>query len=371
MRKKSSIPTPSSNASTARRPLKIAQVAPIIERVPPKKYGGTERVVAHLAEGLVERGHAVTLFASGDSITSAELVSVYPRSLREAKFPDLYGLNSMTLLNVGMAYATQHRFDVIHDHVGYIGLPIANLARKPTVITYHGPITGHVRRLFQTFTRPSLVTISKSQARGAADLHHAGTIYNGLDMESYPFSPTDDGYLLSVGRISMEKGTHHAIDVAQYLNLPLIIAAKLDAADLPYFHQYIGPRLSDEQIRWVGEVDTETRNNLMSKALCLLHPNTWSEPFGLTLIEAMACGAPVVGFNRGSIPELIVHGKTGFIVDTVDEMIEAVRRIGTISRANTRQHALKNFNHRLMVERYEALYYRLLGIDSPRMHERK
>ena len=185
--------------------------------------------------------------------------------------------------------------------------------------------------------------------------NYAGTVYNGLAMEDYPFSDKDEGYLLFVGRISMEKGVHFAIEVAQYLNLPLTIAAKLESIDMPYFQEYVGPRLSD-QIKWVGEVEEEERNKLMSKALCFLHPITWREPFGLTMIEAMACGCPVVAFNKGSIPEIIKDGETGYVVNDVDEMIEAVKKIKSISRAKTRDYALKNFNSKIMAKGYERVY---------------
>lgn len=340
--------------------MKIALLAPIIERVPPKKYGGTERVIYNLAEELVKKGHDVTLFASGDSLTSAKLVSVYPRSLREVKIKDLYGPNILTMLNIGLVYQEQDKFDIIHDHIGHLSLPTANISKTPVVITMHGPFTAENKKIFETLNNPYMVTISKSQTfRMPLGVNHAGTVYNGLAMENYPFSKNNEGYLLSVGRISMEKGTHLAIEVAQHLNLPLIIAAKLESTDMQYFNEYIGLSLSD-QIRWVGEVDEEERNRLFSKALCSLHPNTWREPFGLTIIEAMACGCPVIGFNEGSIPELIENGKTGYVVNDVEEMIEGVLNINKIDRQECRKHALENFNSKKMADGYEAVYKKIL-----------
>lgn len=347
------------------KPLKIAHVAPVVESVPPKKYGGTERVVYALTEELVKRGHRVTLFASGDSATSARLISVYPRALREAKFKDLYGLNDITLLNIGLAYKMQEEFDLIHDHTVPISLPTANISKTPVVATIHGPITPTNKRLFETLSSPSLVGISKSQAAAALDGKVTQTIYNGLEMQHYPFSLEDEGYLLFVGRISQEKGVHLAIEVAQYLSIPLVIAAKLDSIDLAYFNEYVGPRLSDEYVKWIGEVDEQQRNELMSKALCFLHPATWREPFGLALIEAMACGCPVIASNRGSIPEIVVDGKTGFVVSDVDDMIEAVLKIKEIDRRECRRHALQNFNAELMTDRYEELYYQVLRNSQP------
>ncbi|MBX4189080.1 glycosyltransferase family 4 protein [Candidatus Parcubacteria bacterium] len=338
--------------------MKIAQIAPIIERIPPKKYGGTERVVHTLTEELVRRGHEVTLFASGDSLTSAKLFSIYPRALREAKLKEIYGLNTWTLFNIGEAYAHQQEFDIMHDHNGYISLPTANICETPVVMTYHGPFTVENRHIFRKLSRPYLVTISKSQAI-VPGLNYIDTIYNGLDLAHYPFSNDHEGYLLFVGRISMEKGVHNAIQIALNLDLPLIIAAKLDDVDQPYFHTYVEPYLS-EKITWIGEVDEAERNHLMSRALCFIHAITWREPFGLTLIEAMACGCPVVAFNIGSIPEIIVHGKTGFTVNTMEEMIDAVLSIGSIDRAQCREHALSNFNEKKMADGYERVYKQIL-----------
>lgn len=339
--------------------MRIAQIAPIIERVPPKKYGGTERVVHALTEELVARGHEVTLFASGDSITSARLESVYPKALREARIKDIYGLNIFTILNIGVAYERYAEFDIIHDHNGHVSLPAANISQTPAVMTYHGPFTPGIRRVFSALRNPYIVTISRAQSYPAPDLHYAGTVYNGLPMEDYPFSAEHDGYLLFVGRLSMEKGVHHAIAVAQELDLPLIIAAKLDPIDKPYFHQYVEPHLS-ETIEWIGEVDEGERNRLMSKALCFLHPVTWREPFGLTLIEAMACGCPVVAFDKGSIPEIIRHAETGFVVPEVEVMIDAVESIGSIDRAACRAYALENFSAKKMTDGYEAVYEKVL-----------
>lgn len=340
--------------------MKIAQIAPIAERVPPKKYGGTERVVHALTEELVRRGHDVTLFASGDSVSSAKIESVYPRSLREAKIPDLYGLNPWSLLNTGLAYELQDEFDIIHDHTVPMSLPTANIATTPVVATMHGAFTATNRRLFQTLKGPGIVSISESQVFSAPGINHLGTVYNGLPMEHYPFGAEPGNYLLYVGRLSMEKGVHHAIEVAEQLDLPLILAAKLDPVDQTYFRNYIEPRLS-ERVQWIGEVDEDERNKLMANALCFLHPVTWREPFGLTLIEAMACGSPVIAFNRGSIPEIIQTGVTGFVVEDTDSMIDAVASIRDISRQACRDHALSKFNDKVMTDGYEALYKKLLN----------
>ena len=343
--------------------MKIAQIAPIVERVPPKTYGGTERVVSALTEELVKRGHEVTLFASGDSMTSAKLEYVFPRSLREAKLSDLYGSNPWSLLNIGLAYETKDKFDIIHDHLAPLSLPTANLSGTPVVMTMHGAFNAVNRRLFQTLRNPAVVSISQSQIYSAPNINHIGTVYNGLEMEHYPFEEKPEDYLLFVGRIALEKGVHFAIEVAEQLDMRLIIAAKLDKVDQPYFRDYIEPRLSD-RIRWVGEVDEQERNKLMSRARCFLHPVTWREPFGLTLIEAAACGCPVVAFNRGSIPEVVKNGVTGYVVEDAESMMDAVLNISAIERSTCRTQALLNFSAEKMADGYEKIYRKLLSENS-------
>lgn len=343
--------------------MKIAQLAPISERVPPKKYGGTERVVYALTEELVKRGHEVTLFASGDSQTSAKLESVFPRGLREAKLKDPYGVNHWSLLNIGLCYDLQNEFDIIHDHMAPISMPTANVATTSVVVTMHGAFNAENKRLFQTLRAPHIVTISESQVYPVPNINHAGTVYNGLDMENYPFSAETDDYLLFVGRISMEKGVHIAIEAAQQLDKRLIIAAKVDKVDQNYFREYVEPRLSD-RIQWIGEVNEEERNKLMSKAVAFLHPVTWREPFGLTLIEAMACGCPVVALNMGSIPEIIKTGETGFVVEDLEAMIDAIDNIKSIDRAHCREYALQNFSAKRMADGYEEVYKKILAAEQ-------
>ncbi len=356
--------------------MRIAQIAPIVERLPPKKYGGTERVIYHLTEELVKRGHEVTLFATGDTSTSARLISVVPRGLREMQDEkDIYGFNTNSLLNMGLAYSMQDQFDIIHDHNAPMGLPTANIAKTPVVMTWHGPYDDQMRRYFSLLRGPQLVSISHSQARLAPTLDFLGTVYNGLPMEQYPFGTKSKGYLLYVGRIDPEKGVHHAMDVAIKLNKKLIIAAKLDDG-VPHLKKYyldeIEPRLKKHPklLRWIGEVDEAERNKLMAGALCLLHAVTWPEPFGLTIIEAMACGAPVVAFGLGAIPELVREGVTGYVVENVDQMAKAVQRIDAIDRAACRAHVLENFSAKRMADGYEEAYRRAIAVkrSSQNLH---
>lgn len=345
--------------------MRIAQIAPLAERVPPKKYGGTERVIYNLTEELVKLGHEVTLFASGDSKTSARLVALYPKSIRELGLKDIYGLNIPSMINTGTAYAMQEEFDVIHDHNPHLGLPTANIAQVPVVMTWHGPFNDEIIQYFTALNRTYLVSISESQRRGAPSLPFAGTVYNGLAMDNYPFSGRHKDYLLYVGRIDLEKGTHTAIDLAAASGRRLVIAAKYDDR-VPrirwYFQHYIEPRLRKHKklVRWVGEVGEAKRNELMKNASCMLHPITWLEPFGLTLIEAMACGCPVVAFNLGSMPEIIENGKTGFVVETFEQALDAIKMADKIDRRYCRRYALNNFNAKKMALGYEAVYRRII-----------
>lgn len=341
-----------------KRKLRIAQIAPIAERVPPRKYGGTERVVYNLTEELVRRGHDVTLFATSDSITSARLVSVARKGLRDASIENPYGLNNLTLLNIMTAYKMQDNFDIIHDHNANYGLPSAELSHVPVVLTMHAPLLKSGFKLFKQIKKSHLVMVSQSQADAMPTIK-SDVVYNGLSMEKYPFSPRHKGYLLFVGRISMEKGVHVAIEVSKYLDIPLIIAAKLDTVDEGYYKKYIKPHLSDK-IKWIGEVDERKRNILMKNALCFVHPVIFSEPFGLTLIESMACGTPVVAMNRGAIPEVVESGKTGFVVKNIDEMISAVVNIKSIDRTYCRKYVLQKFNEKNMADKYESLYRNIL-----------
>lgn len=347
--------------------MKIGMIAPLVERVPPKKYGGTERLIHSLTEELVRRGHDVTLFASGDSLTSAKLISVVPKSLRELGTKPLYDTNVPLLQSLGRAYSKmQGAFDVIHDHSGHAALPFAEIAKTPVVMTVHSPIVPSRMPLFREFRKAGLVSISKDMARDFEGLNHLGTVYNGLTMEYYPFSADHDGYLLYVGRICHDKGTHNAILAAKRLNLPLIIAAKIEETEAGhrYFRKHVKPYLGGN-ITWLGEVEEEERNKLMSRAMCFLHPAPWREPFGLTLIEAMACGAPVLAFNRGSIPEIIEDRKTGYIVNNIEELCAAIQKVGRIDRAYCREHSLKNFSAKRMTDGYEEIYHLAIANDQP------
>jgi glycosyltransferase involved in cell wall biosynthesis len=254
----------------------------------------------------------------------------------------------------------QEEFDIIHDHTMPLSLPVANIARVPVVGTNHGGVTEATRDLFVQLSRPYIVSISRSQVETLPDVNHAGVVYNGLPLAHYPFAKDHKGYLLFVGRICEEKGTHYAIQVARELGMPLIIAGKVDAVDEVYFRELVKPHLTGT-IEWVGEVDERARNKLMCEAECMLQPVTWMEPFGLVLIEAAACGCPVIAFDRGSIPEVVVDGATGFVVKTIAQMKKAVTRVASIDREVCRTHALTNFSDVRMADGYERVYERILA----------
>ena len=344
--------------------MKIAQLASLVERIPPKRYGGIERFVHYLTEELVRRGHAVTLFATADSKTKGKLISSAPRPLREMYVADT---TAFTLLNVAKVYKNSGQFDIIHNQLDYYTLPTAALSTTPTIPTLHGPINPENKQIYDQYKDHRFVSISNAQRRGADNLNWVSTIYHGIPVEKFRFGAKPKDYLLYVGRISLEKGTHTAMNVATTLNKKLIIAAKLDKADIDYFNQYVAPRLYNKNISWVGEVTDNERDKLMSNALCLLHPVTWPEPFGLTMIEAMACGCPVVAFREGSIPEIVINKRTGFVVEKEKEMIHAVEKISSISRQACRKHIEKNFNLKRMVDSYEKLYYEIVN-EKPKTH---
>lgn len=341
--------------------MKIAIVAPLIEAVPPVAYGGTERVVHVLTEELVNRGHEVTLFATGDSRTNARLISVYPRGLRESFPNSLDKRNTYTHLHLSMVYKMQDSFDVIHDHTGVMGAIFASFSKTPVVRTLHTAINNVDRDIYAYLYEQFLVPISESQKKTAPGLGYTEVVYNGLDFTGYPFTQSYQDYLLYVGRIAPQKGVHFAIETAQKTNLPLIIAAKYEEAlHKDYFANKIKPHLKGK-IQWVGEVNEKIRNELFSHALASLHPVTWPEPFGLTLIEAMRCGSPVIAFNKGSIPEVVKNNKTGYVVNSVDEMVSAVAKLHKIDRRNCYQHAVKHFTAKQMTDGYEAIYNRAIN----------
>jgi glycosyltransferase involved in cell wall biosynthesis len=341
--------------------MRIAQIAPLYESVPPRLYGGTERVVSWLTEELVRRGHDVTLFASGDSRTAARLVAPYPRGLRlDPSPPDPVALHTIEL---AQAFERADEFDVVHCHVDYLAFPYARLVRTPVVHTLHGRLDlRHLLHLFGQFREAPLVSISDSQRAPlrSLPLDWRATVHHGVPIADIPWRATaGEGYLAFLGRISHEKRPDLAIAVAKHLGLPLRIAAKIEESDRKYFEERIRPSLNHPLIEFVGEVDERQKWDFLGEARCLLFPIDWPEPFGIAMIEALACGTPVVARPCGSVPEIIRDGEVGFLGGTVQQLAAAVKRVDVIDRARCRRYAEERFSVGVMTEHYEAVYQSL------------
>ncbi len=341
--------------------MRIAQVSPLWEQVPPPAYGGTELVVSLLTEELVKRGHEVTLFASGDSTTAAKLESVHPRALRldtNVTDPNIYDM-----LNMSRVYENADQFDIIHSHVGCVALPYANLVKTPTAHTLHGIFTPDNEKLFTHVRKQPFISISNSQRDTRLGLNYVATIYNGIDPNTYSFYPQPEHppYLAFLGRISPEKGAHLAIEIAKRSGWHLKMAGKVDAVDVEYFETQIRPHIDGEQIEFLGEANHQQKSILMGGAVATLFPITWKEPFGLVMIESMVTGTPVIAMSLGSAPEVIAHGVSGFLCQNVTECVDAIAPATQLDRRACRDHVLMNFTAKRMADGYEAVYQKILG----------
>lgn len=348
-------------------PLRIAQVAPLYESVPPKLYGGTERVVSYLTEQLVQQGHEVTLFASGDSQTAAQLVSVWPQALRlDPLEPDPLALHILLLEEV---YKRAADFDIIHFHTDGLHLPVARRHPTETLTTLHGRLDlPGLEALYSEFRALPLVSISDAQRRPLPSAHWVGTVHHGLPLSLHVPRYEPGRYLAFVGRVSPQKGLDSAIAIALRARMQLRIAAKVDRADVDYFHQCIEPLLRSPLIEYVGEIDERQKTAFLSQASALLFPVDWPEPFGLVMIEAMACGTPVIAFCRGSVPEVIDQGITGCIASSVDAAVHEVQRVARFDRRQVRERFEQRFSAQRMAAEYCDLYYSLCQLrDRPRL----
>lgn len=346
--------------------MRIAQISSLSERVPPKTYGGTELVVSLLTDELVLRGHNVTLFASGDSITLAKLKSVHPRSLRQDSIVKEYGVYEA--LELSQVYGRAREFDIIHSHIGCAALPYAKSVKTPTVHTLHGIFTPDNEKLFAHAKHQPYISISHSQREPRLGLNYVATVYNGIDVNSYQFYPQPDElpYLAFLGRFSPEKGPHHAIEIAKRTGWRLKMAGKVDVVDEGYFKTEIKPYIDGKQIEFLGEINYTQKNLLLGGAVATLFPITWREPFGLVMVESMACGTPVVAMSIGSTPEVMAHGKSGFLCHTINECVDAVTKISRLDRRTCHQHVKQNFSVKSMVDGYERVYHQTLADKSNR-----
>jgi len=336
--------------------MKIAQVAPLYESVPPKLYGGTERVVYYLTEELIKLGHEVSLFASGDSKTSGTLITDIPEALRlkEGGCEDMMAPHVAQLQSV---LERANEFDIIHFHNDYLHFPITNNLKIPHVTTLHGKLTiAELQLIYNKFPHQPVVSISDSQRKPMPQANFVATVYHGLPEDLFSGGNSEEGYLAFLGRISPEKGCDRAIEIAIATNTPIKIAAKIDKADQHYFEEKIKTLFGHPLVTYIGEINEQQKGEFLGKAKALLFPIDWNEPFGIVMIEAMACGTPVIAWNMGSVPEIIENGKSGFIVNSIEESINALDKLSYVKRESVRKAFEERFTAKRMAADYLKVY---------------
>lgn len=340
--------------------MRIAQIAPLHEAVPPKFYGGTERVVSYLTDALVDLGHDVTLFASGDSQTKATLEAAWPRALRLD--PTIRDALAPHMLLLETVRRRAHEFDVLHFHLDYMPFPLFTQLDTPFVTTLHGRLDlPELQPIFNTFTKANVISISDNQRGPLPQANWLNTVYHGLPNELLtPQAHKKPEYLAFLGRICPEKRADLAIKIAAQSGLPLKIAAKVDKVDQEYFKTTIEPLLSHADVEFIGEINEAQKPDFLSGAKALLFPIDWNEPFGLVMIESMACGTPVIAFNRGSVPEVIENGVSGFVVEDELSAIAAVKRLDTLPREKVRAAFEARFSSKVMAANYVSVYEEML-----------
>ncbi len=345
--------------------LRIAQVAPLFESVPPRGYGGTERVVSYLTEELVQNGHDVTLFASGDSQTRARLVATRAESLRLD--PSVRDWLPYHLLLLEELAKRIRDFDVVHFHIDLLQMPLMRRLGLPYLTTLHGRLDlSDLPPFYAEFPEAAFASISFAQRAPLPNVRWATNVYHGLPVDLYTPGPGDGGYFAFLGRISREKGPEQAIEIAKRAGVRLKIAAKVDAADRAYFESVVEPLLDHPLIEFLGEVSDSGKQEFLGRARGLLFPIDWPEPFGIVMIEAMACGTPIIARPRGSVPEVMKDGVTGYLFETTDEAVAHVRAIDAFDRAKCRQHFEAHFSVSRMAHDYVAAYQSLIDPSSRR-----
>ena len=346
--------------------MRIAQVAPLYESVPPRLYGGTERVVSWLTEMLVSFGHEVTLFASGDSVTNARLVPACKKALRLDS--DCVDPAAHHVLMVERVFALAEEFDLIHFHTDYLHFPLSRRVQVPFVTTLHGRLDlPDLVPLYKEFSEVPLISISDAQRKPLPWVNWLKTVHHGLPSNSLSLNEGGGDYLAFLGRISPEKGLDRAIQIAIESGMKLKIAAKVDRGDRDYFERQIAPLLDNPLIEFIGEISASEKQEFLGNAAALLFPIEWPEPFGIVMIEALACGTPVIAHPFGSVPEIIPDGVGGFLVRDLDEAVQAVRRLGEIDRRECRSHFKLNFTDERMARDYVKVYHQLIHPKSASM----
>jgi len=344
--------------------MRIAQVAPLYESVPPKYYGGTERVVSYLTEELIRQGHKVTLFASGDSITKAHLIPCCSEALRLSN--NCIDTLPHHILLVEEVFKRANEFDIIHFHIDYIHFPLFRRCSIPHLTTLHGRLdVKDIIPLYREFKEMPVVSISNAQRKPLPWVNWVGTVYHGLPKNLYKFYPERGKYLAFLGRISPEKRPDRAIKIAEMTSMELKIAAKVDKADKEYYENVIKPMLKSPYVEFIGEIGEAEKEEFLGNAYALLFPIDWPEPFGLVMIESMACGTPVIAWNCGSVPEIMENGITGFIVKSLDEAKEAVEKTEGLNRLMCRKVFEDRFTDTRMAKDYLSLYDKLLREKRP------
>jgi glycosyltransferase involved in cell wall biosynthesis len=340
--------------------MRIAQIAPLMEQVPPKLYGGTERVAAYLSDELVAMGHEVTLFASGDSVTAAQLDPVWPKALRHD--PSIKDYLAPYMLMLEKVARRAGEFDIIHQHIDYTSFSILCRTGVPFLSTLHLPLERYeVRAVYEAFPDIPIVSISNAQRELLPRGNFVETIYHGLPKDLLTQGAGAGGYLAFLGRIAPSKGPDYAVRIAAKAGMQLKIAAKVDRVDVDYFKTEIEPMLSQPGVEFIGEIDEAKKSQFLGDAAGLIFPIQWREPFGLAMIEAMACGTPVIAMRRGSVPEVVDEGVTGFIVDDENGAVDAVQRLALLDRRRIRQTFERRFTARRMATDYVRVYDRLLA----------
>lgn len=338
--------------------MRIAQVAPLFESVPPKLYGGTERVVAYLTDELVRQGHEVTLFASGDSVTAAKLQSIVPKALRLGS--PLTDPTMHHILMIEKVLQEKDNFDVIHFHIDFLHFPLSRRLKIKQLTTLHGRLDlPDIAAMYGEYMDMPVISISDSQRLPLPWINWQATVNNGIPVDLMQFHPNSGGYLAFMGRIAAEKGAHTAIEIAKRAGMPLKIAAKVDKVDQEYFNALVKPLLNPPDIEYIGEITDREKSDFLGNALALLFPIDWPEPFGLAVIESLACGTPVIAFSRGSVPEILIDGQTGLIVKTIEQAVAAVERIAQVDRSKCREDFEARFTAERMADKYISSYEKI------------